>query len=50
VTLDAGYALKPLLFSSGLYGENTSGANWRPSQTGEGTGEVVVRAQMQLLF
>jgi hypothetical protein len=50
VTLDAGYAFNPLLFSSGLYGENTSGANWRPSQTGEGTGEVVVRAQMQLLF
>lgn len=50
VTLDAGYSFNPLLFSSGLYGEGTSGANWRPSQTGEGSGEVVMRAQMQLLF
>jgi len=50
ITLDAGYAFNPLLFSSGLFGEGTAGANWRPSQTGEGSGEFVLRAQMQLLF
>lgn len=50
VTLDAGYAFNPLLFASGLFGEGTAGANWRPSQTGEGSGEFVLRAQMQLLF
>jgi hypothetical protein len=50
VTLDAGYAFNPLLFSNGLFGEGTSGANWRPSQTGQGSGEFVLRAQLQLLF
>ena len=50
VTLDGGYAFNPLLFAAGLYGEGTAGANWRPSQTGEGSGEFVIRAQMQLLF
>jgi len=50
ITLDGGYAFNPLLFANGLFGEGTAGANWRPSQTGEGTGEFVLRAQMQLLF
>jgi hypothetical protein len=50
VTLDAGYSFNPLLFSAGLFGEGTAGANWRPSQTGEGAGEFVLRAQMQILF
>lgn len=49
-TFDAGWAFNPVLFSSGLFGEAINGADWRSSQTGEGAGEVVLRAQMQLLF
>jgi hypothetical protein len=37
-------------FSNGLYGEPIAGANWRSTRTGQGVGEVVIRAQMQLLF
>lgn len=50
LTTDVGYAFDPVLFSNGLYGESIAGADWRPTQTGDGTGEVVFRAQMQLLF
>ncbi|MFO0961665.1 MAG: porin [Phycisphaerales bacterium] len=50
LTLDAGYAFNPVRFSNGLFGESISGADWRASQTGNGSGEVVIRAQMQLLF
>ena len=49
-TYDAGWAMDPVLFSTGLFGESIGGADWRSSQTGDGTGEVVMRAQMQLLF
>ncbi len=49
-TFDAGYSFEPLLFSNGLFGESVSGGDWRPSQTGQGGGEIVVRGQMQLLF
>ncbi len=49
-TTDVGYAFNPVLFSNGLFGESIAGADWRPTQTGQGAGEVVVRAQMQLLF
>jgi hypothetical protein len=49
-TLDAGYSFNPVLFNTGLFGEAIGGANWRPSQTGDGGGEVVIRAQTQLLF
>ncbi|MFM8785862.1 MAG: hypothetical protein ACKOFI_12155, partial [Phycisphaerales bacterium] len=48
--LDGGVAFNPVKFDRGLYGESISGADWRPSETGEGAGEVVVRAQMQVLF
>jgi hypothetical protein len=50
VSFDAGYGFNPVLFNTGLFGEAIGGANWRPSQTGEGAGEVVLRAQTQLLF
>jgi hypothetical protein len=49
-TVDAGYSFNPVLFNTGLFGEAIGGANWRPSQTGQGSGEVVIRAQTQLLF
>ena len=49
-TLDGGYAFNPIRFNTGIYGESLSGADWRASQTGQGTGEVVVRAQVQVLF
>jgi hypothetical protein len=49
-TLDGGYAFDPVLFSNGLYGDNVSGTDWRATQTGQGSGEWVLRAQMQLLF
>jgi FtsZ-binding cell division protein ZapB len=49
-TLDAGYAFNPVRFQKGLFGEAINGANWRASQTGQGAGEVVIRAQTQLLF
>ncbi|MBU3682638.1 MAG: hypothetical protein FGM39_01190 [Phycisphaerales bacterium] len=48
--LDGGVAFNPVKFDRGLYGESITGADWRASETGEGAGEVVVRAQMQVLF
>ena len=49
-TLDGGWAFDAVQFSNGLYGEPVAGANWRSTSTGQGVGEVVIRAQMQLLF
>lgn len=49
-TLDGGYAFNAVQFSNGLFGESIAGADWRATNTGEGNGEVVLRAQMQLLF
>ena len=49
-TLDGGWAFDAVQFSNGLYGEPIAGANWRSTSTGQGVGEVVIRAQMQLLF
>jgi hypothetical protein len=46
----AGWAFDAVQFSNGLYGEPIAGANWRSTSTGQGVGEVVIRAQMQLLF
>lgn len=48
--IDGGYAFNPVLFQTGLFGENIAGADWRPSATGVGAGEVVIRGQLQLLF
>ncbi len=50
LTLDGGWAMNPVRFSQGLYGQSLSGCDWRASQTGKGTGAVVVRCQLQLLF
>jgi hypothetical protein len=49
-SLDGGHAFNPVRFQNGLFGENIGGADWRPSWTGQGAGEVVVRGQLQLLF
>ena len=48
--VDGGWAMSSVNFTQGLYGESINGADWRSSQTGEGPGQVVVRAQLQLLF
>jgi hypothetical protein len=48
--LDGGWAMDPVNFANGLFGESILGADWRASGTGNGAGEVVVRAQLQLLF
>ncbi len=48
--VDGGWAMDPVNFTNGLFGESILGADWRSSSTGEGAGEVVVRAQLQLLF
>ena len=50
LSADAGVAFNPVLFSQGLYGESISGADWRPSATGKGSGEAVLRLRTQLLF
>jgi hypothetical protein len=48
--LDGGWAMDPVRFTQGLFGESILGADWRPSPSGQGAGEIVVRAQLQLLF
>ncbi len=55
LTFDAGYAFNAVRFSSGLYGQGLSEADWRSTlnaatASGGGEGEVVVRTQMQLMF
>lgn len=50
VTLDGGWALTPVRFNFGLFGQSIGAGDWRASQTGEGAGEFVIRAQAQLLF
>ena len=50
LTLDGGWAMNPVRFTQGLYGLGITGSSWRGSQTGKGTGEVVIRCQLQLLF
>jgi len=42
--------MSPVRFTQGLFGESINGADWRASPSGEGAGEVVVRAQLQVLF
>jgi phosphate-selective porin OprO/OprP len=48
--VDGGWAMSPVRFTQGLFGESINGADWRASPSGEGAGEVVVRAQLQVLF
>jgi hypothetical protein len=50
LTLDGGWAMNPVRFTQGLYGLGITGSSWRGSQTGKGTGEAVIRCQLQLLF
>ena len=50
LTLDGGWAMNPVRFSQGLYGLGIVGSSWRASTTGKGTGEAVIRCQLQLLF
>lgn len=55
ITTDVGYAFNAVRFNTGIYGEGLSGADWRPTLNaatagGGGSGEIVVRSQMQLLF
>lgn len=49
---DVGYAFNAVGFSNGLFGESIAGADWRSTVSAAGTGnhELVIRAQMQLLF
>jgi hypothetical protein len=51
-SLDGAYAFNAVAFNTGLYGESLSGADWRSTinATDNGKGEIVIRAQMQLLF
>ena len=48
-TTDVGVSWNPLIFQTGLFGDNISGANYRQEGAGGG-GQVVVRSQLQLLF
>jgi len=48
--IDGGWAMDAVRFTQGLFGESILGADWRASPSGEGVGQVVVRAQLQLLF
>lgn len=50
LTLDGGWAMNPVRFGQGLFGQSVGGADWRASSTGNGVGEVVIRCQLQLLF
>ncbi|NBP51238.1 MAG: hypothetical protein EBU70_08685 [Actinobacteria bacterium] len=50
VTLDGGWAFTPVRYTFGLYGQSIAAGDWRASQSGEGAGEFVIRAQAQLLF
>ena len=48
--IDGGWAMDAVRFTQGLFGESILGADWRASPSGQGVGQVVVRAQLQLLF
>lgn len=50
VTLDGGWAFTPVRFNNGLFGQSIAAGDWRASQTGQGTGEFVIRLQAQVLF
>ena len=48
-TTDVGVSWNPLIFQTGLFGDNISGANYRQEGVGGG-GQIVVRSQLQLIF
>lgn len=50
ITVDAGWALTPVRFNAGLFGQAVAAGDWRASETGDGAGEFVIRAQTQILF
>jgi hypothetical protein len=48
-TTDVGVSWNPLIFQTGLFGDNISGANYR-QEGSTGGGQIVVRSQIQLIF
>jgi hypothetical protein len=48
-TSDFGVSWKPLIFQTGLFGDNIAGAEYRQEGVGGG-GQLVARTQLQLLF
>jgi len=48
-TTDFGVSWKPLIFQTGLFGDNIAGAEYRQEGSGGG-GQLVARTQLQLLF
>jgi hypothetical protein len=48
-TTDFGVSWNPLIFQTGLFGDNISGAEYRQEGIGGG-GQLVARTQLQLLF
>ena len=48
-TSDFGVSWKPLIFQTGLFGDNIAGAEYREEGVGGG-GQLVARTQLQLLF
>jgi len=47
---DVGYVAGAIMFSTGLFNQNITGADYRADQNSSATGQVVARIQMQLLF
>ncbi len=50
LTADAGYVVGAILFSNGVYGQNITGTDYRTDERSNASGQVVVRAQLQLVF
>jgi hypothetical protein len=48
-TTDCGVSWNPVIFQTGLYGDNIAGANYR-QEGSAGGGQIVARTQLQLLF
>lgn len=49
-TIDGGWAVDPVGYNFGLYGQSIAAGDWRPSQSGSGAGEFVIRCQMQVAW
>ena len=48
--VDGGWAVDPVGYNFGLYGQSIAAGDWRPSQSGSGAGEFVIRCQMQVAW
>ena len=48
-TTDVGVSWNPVIFQTGLFGDNIAGANYR-QEGSTGGGQIVVRSQIQLIF